>query len=126
MLTLKNFFKSYPKLVILGLACLFVTAALETNIFSGNLKSKILISGTHYRKDKHNLSEVYGQIANNDFRDHDVMLKVFFYSKDGGRVSVEEGTARDVEARATEPFRIFTTDDVSGFARFEVKILSVD
>lgn len=87
--------------------------------------SKIALANTQHKKGKNNLSQVSGQVTNQDDKAHSVELKALFYGTDGGVVGRAIGQVPELPAGETQIFYLYTSADISGFIDYKVEATNI-
>lgn len=85
-------------------------------------KEKMTIKNSTVTDKGYGMSQVDGEITNNDSGKHSATLKATFYAADGKIMGTATGAVNDVAPGETKTFSLMTTDSISGYANMKVQV----
>ncbi len=85
-------------------------------------KEKMTIKNSTVSDKGYGMTQVDGEITNNDSGKHSATLKATFYDADGKILGTASGAVNDVAPGETKTFSLMTNDSISGYKDMKVQV----
>ena len=94
----------------------------DSNQKTEPVKEKMTIKNSTVTDKGYGMTQVDGEITNNDTGKHSATLKATFYAADGKIMGTASGAVNDVAPGETKTFSLMSTDNISGYKDMKVQV----
>jgi hypothetical protein len=98
----------------------------ETGKSGTAAQPKMTLSGSSVKVISPTLAQVSGNITNNQSDRHGATIEATFYDASGKQIAVAKGTIPPIAAKATVPYTLKSTADLTANAKMEVRVVAIN